>query len=69
MLKNAAKQVGRYYVSNVTDQWQLVSVPLSDFKGLADRTALTELVIVFEDRMATNKKGAIYIDDISFSKK
>jgi hypothetical protein len=68
-LKNAGRQVGRYYVSNVTDQWQQVSVPLSDFKGLVDRTALTELVIVFEDRMATNKKGAIYVDDISFSKK
>jgi len=68
-LKNAAKQIGRYYVSNVTDQWQQISVPLSDFKGLLDRTALTELVIVFEDRMATNKKGTIYIDDISFSKK
>ena len=68
-LKNAGKQVGRYYVSNVSDQWQQVSVPLSDFKGLVDRTALTELVIVFEDRMATNKKGTIYIDDILFSKK
>ena len=68
-LKNAAKQVGRYYVSNVTDQWQPVSIPLSEFKGLVDKTALTEFVVVFEDRMATNKKGAIYIDDISFSKK
>jgi hypothetical protein len=68
-LKNAARQTGRYYVSNVTDQWQRISVPLSDFKGLADKTSLTELVIVFEDRMATVKKGTIYIDDISFSKK
>ena len=68
-IKNAAKQVGRYYVSNVTDQWQQISIPLSEFKGLVDRATLTEFVIVFEDRMATNKKGTVYIDDISFSKK
>lgn len=68
-LKNANRQVGRYYVSNVSDQWQEVSIPLSELKGLIDKTALTEFVIVFEDRMATNKKGVIYIDDISFTKK
>jgi hypothetical protein len=68
-LKNAAKQVGRYYVSNVTDQWKQISIPLAEFKGLVDKTALTELVVVFEDRMATSKKGTIYIDDIALSKK
>lgn len=68
-IKNAGKQVGRYYVSNVSDQWQQVSIPLSEFKGLIDKTNLTELVIVFEDRMASNKKGIIHIDDISFSKR
>ena len=35
-LKNAAKQVGRYYVTNVTDQWQEVVIPLAEFKGLND---------------------------------
>ncbi|MDP3790976.1 MAG: carbohydrate binding domain-containing protein [Candidatus Omnitrophota bacterium] len=68
-IKNAAKQTGRYYISNASDQWQQISIPLSEFKSLIDRTNLTEFVIVFEDRMATNKKGAIYIDDITFTKK
>lgn len=67
-LKNAAKQVGRYYVSNVSDQWQEISIPLSEFKGLIDKTNLTEFVVVFEDRMATNKKGVINIDDIKFTR-
>ena len=67
-LKNAGKQVGRYYVSNVSDQWQEVSIPLSEFKGLIDMSSLTEFVIVFEDRMASNKKGVLYIDDIRFVK-
>lgn len=68
-IKNAGKQTGRYYVSNVSDQWQQVSIPLSEFKGLIDKTNLTEFVIVFEDRMASKKKGVIYIDDITFTKK
>jgi hypothetical protein len=68
-LKGANNQVGRFYVSNVTDQWQEISVPLSEFKGLADRTCLTELVLVLEDRMASNKKGVLYIDDIKFVRK
>lgn len=68
-LKNAGKQIGRYYVSNVSDQWMELSIPISEFKGLIDRSTLTELVIVFEDRMASNKKGVLYIDDIRFVKK
>jgi hypothetical protein len=68
-LKSANKQMGRYYVSNVGDQWQEISIPLSEFKGLIDRSSLTEFVVVFEDRMASNKKGVLYIDDIRFVKK
>lgn len=68
-LKNASKQIGRFYVSNVSDQWQQISIPLSGFKGLIDRSNLTELVIVFEDRIASNKKGVIYVDDFKFTKK
>lgn len=67
-LKNTSKQIGRYYVTNVTDQWQDVVIPLKDFKGITDFSNLTEYVIVFEDRIASNKKGVIYIDDIRFTK-
>jgi len=67
-LKNAGKQVGRYYVTNVTDKWQEVVIPLSEFKGLTDTSNLTEFVMVFEDRIASNKKGIIYIDDVGFKK-
>lgn len=68
-LKSANKQMGRYYISNVGDQWQEISIPLSEFKGLIDRSSLVEFVIVFEDRMASNKKGVLYMDDIRFVKK
>ncbi|UCD55679.1 MAG: hypothetical protein JSV93_02520 [Candidatus Omnitrophota bacterium] len=67
-LKNAARQVGRYYVTNVTCDWQEVVIPLKSFKGITDFSNLTELVMVFEDRIASNKKGSIYIDDIRFTR-
>lgn len=67
-LKNAQRQVGRYYVTNVTDQWQEIVIPLKNFKGITDFSNLTEFVIVFEDRIASNKKGVIYLDDIKFTK-
>ena len=67
-IKNAAKQVGRYYVTNVTDQWQDVVIPLKEFKGITDLSNLTEFVVVFEDRIASNKKGVVYIDDLKFTK-
>lgn len=67
-LKNASKQIGRYYVTNITDSWQDIVIPLKDFKGITDFSNLSELVIVFEDRIASNKKGIIYLDDIRFTK-
>lgn len=67
-LKNGSKQIGRYYVTNITDSWQDIVIPLKDFKGITDFSNLSELVIVFEDRIASNKKGVIYLDDVRFTK-
>ena len=67
-LKNTNRQVGRYYVTNVTDTWQKITISLKDFKGMTDFSSLTEFVIVFEDRIASAKEGVIYIDDIVFTK-
>lgn len=70
-LKNefiSPKQVGRHYLKNVTDEWQEIVIPLEEFRGLKDLSKLSEFVIVFEDRMATKKKGRIYLDDIRFLK-
>lgn len=67
-LKNAAKQIGRYYVTNVTDQWQDIVIPLKAFKGITDFSNLTEFVVVFEDRIASNKKGVVYLDEIRLTR-
>lgn len=67
-LKNAKKQVGAYYVTNVSESWQKVVIPLKKIKGITDFSNLTEFVIVFEDKVASDKDGVIYIDDVMFNK-
>jgi hypothetical protein len=67
-LKNDKKEVGKFYATGINDEWQRIALPLKAFKGINDMTNLTEFVIVFEDRIASNKKGIIYVDDIQFTK-
>ena len=64
-LKNS-KEVGRYLLKGITDQWQQVSISLKDFAGLASMKGMTEFVIVFDDLTSTKKVGSIYIDEVAF---
>ena len=64
-LKNG-KEVGRYLLKGVTEQWQQVSIPLKDFVGLSDWKGMTEFVVVFDDLTSTKKVGAVYLDEITF---
>jgi hypothetical protein len=66
-LKDAVDQASDHYVRDVTDQWQDVVIPLSDFQGMANARRLTQFVIVIEDTTATAKQGVIYLDDIRFT--
>jgi len=67
-LKNSQGEIAKVYITGITDHWQEIVLPLSKFVQLSDFSSLSELVIVFEDRIATAKEGAIYIDDIYLSK-
>lgn len=65
-LKNAKKQVGAYYVTGITGSWQNMVIPLNKIRGITDFSGLTEFVVVFEDKVASDKDGAIYIDEVAF---
>ncbi len=64
-LKNG-KEVGRYLLKGVTDQWQQVSIPLKDFVGLTEWKGMTEFVVVFDDLTSNPKVGTLYLDEIAF---
>lgn len=67
-LKNNKGEVGRYYVTGITDEWQKVEIPLMKMAGISDFSNLAEFVIVFEDWRNPVKEGTIYIDDVQFEK-
>lgn len=67
-LKDAMDQASHYYVRGVTDRWQDIVIPLKEFRGMANRVRLKEIVVVFEDTTATAKQGVIYLDDVRFTK-
>lgn len=67
-LKSANGEVGKFYATGTDIEWKKMSIPLKQFAGISSFSELAEFVIVFEDRMATNKDGVIYIDDIQFTR-
>ncbi len=67
-LKNKSKEVGRYVVTGITDQWQEFVIPLRRIKGLQNYAAMKEFVITFDDMRCSPKMGEIYLDDIYLSK-
>ncbi len=66
-LKNEQGDIGRFIVTGVSDNWTKIVVPFKDFKGISDFSNISELVIIFDDIIATEKEGIIYIDDIAFT--
>ena len=59
---------GEYIVGDVTNSWKEVTVPLTGFKtSSGDSRISCVFTIVFEDWRATDKKGAVYVDDIYFT--
>jgi hypothetical protein len=65
-LKRAVGQeVSILYISEITTDWQTMSVNLGDFEGsLSSFTDMEELVFVFEAN-GSRKTGVIYLDDIA----
>lgn len=61
-------QTGRLTIQGITDEWQKMVLPLSQFAGISDFKKMKEFVIVFSDINLTKKEGVIYIDDIYFAK-
>lgn len=68
-LKDSVDQSSHFMVHGVTDEWQDIHIPLKDFQGTANFRSLKEFVIVFEDNVATAKRGVIYLDDVRFIRK
>lgn len=67
-LKDKSNVPSPYLLSGVTTEWQEVSIPFDKFRKVADWSALSEFVVVFDDINSNPKAGTIYIDNVSFKK-
>jgi hypothetical protein len=67
-LKNNSGQVGVYFVQGITEEWQKITIPLSEFKGLTDLTSMKEFTVVFVDTEVTKKEGVLLIYDLAVNK-
>lgn len=57
-----------HIVEGITDQWQKISVPLTEFWVTESGVPLEKFVVVFADIASDPKVGTIYLDEVSFSK-
>ncbi|HBU70453.1 MAG TPA: hypothetical protein DEE98_08765 [Elusimicrobia bacterium] len=67
-IKNKKGESSSYYVTDSSDLWDVVEIPLASFNKITDWSKMSEFVIVLESDQVTQKSGAIYFDDISFVK-
>lgn len=67
-LKNKIGKRAVYLIEDISKDWQEVRIPFKKNISLTDWSDLSELVIVFDDILATYKEGTIYIDQIEFQK-
>lgn len=57
-----------YMVNGITENWQKITIPLSEFPMIHDGSKLRQFVVVFADINNDPKVGTIYLDHVSFSK-
>lgn len=63
---NQLNEKGVYFIRNVGESWQKVSIPLEKL-NLADWSSVTEIAFILEAWNVDFKKGTVLIDDINFS--
>ena len=57
-----------YIVEGITDQWQKITVPLSEFWVTQSSVPLEKFVVVFADINSDPKVCTVYLDQVYFSK-
>ena len=62
-LKDGSKSA-TYLLDGITAEWARQEIPLQAFEGMRRLRRLQEFVIVFEDGVATEKTGTVYLDEV-----
>jgi len=65
-LKNIFGEKTTYIVWGIESDWKEITLAIKDGVKLIDWSSMAELVIVFDDILATKKEGSILIDQFVF---
>lgn len=64
---STSNNVSRVRVAGITDKWQKIAIPFSDFREISDWSRVNKFAVVIEDSFVSKKTGVLYFDDIYFS--
>jgi hypothetical protein len=67
VLRNRRNEQSSFFVRNVGERWEEVSIPFSEFKGITDWSNVADISFVLEAWNAEKKKGTLLIDNLCFS--
>ena len=67
MLHNRKNEKGEYYISGINSRWQKISVPLSAFKTVTDKSNLTDVSFVVEPWNVQEKHETLLIENVQLS--
>lgn len=68
-LKDKKGKKAVYPVQDIRSEWTKVEIDMKASRSDVDWTNLNQLVIVFDDILATHREGTIFVDQIAFEKK
>jgi len=60
------KEKSEIYLKNIPHKWKEFRINLSQFKGINDWSAMSELSFIVEEWNAREKKGVVYVDNVRF---
>ena len=69
-LKNTKGERATCVLNWVTDEWQMLEIPMREFKALGtvtDWKHMTEIFFTFDDMTVDSKEGVLYVDEVKFS--
>lgn len=58
--------IAHHTIHNITEKWQKISIPLSKFNAIKHWDGITNLGLIFHDRICDVKTGRLYVDGFSF---
>jgi hypothetical protein len=62
-IKNIQGKLASFSIDGITSKWRQIIIPLQEMQRETDFSEAYEMLLVFDERYVTKKKGRIFIDE------